>query len=37
MTWKSKVQGVVLTAAVVAALGIASGADWIEFLYRFFW
>jgi hypothetical protein len=30
MTWRLKVQGVVLSLVVLAALALASGATWID-------
>jgi len=37
MTWKFKALRVVFALAIVAALAIASGADWFEFLFNYFW
>jgi len=35
MTWRVRVRGLVVVVATLAALAIASGADWIETLSRF--
>ena len=37
MTWGFKVQRIVMVCAVVSALGLASGALWIEALAWFGW
>ena len=37
MTWKFKALRVVFALAIVAALAMASGANWFEFLLNFFW
>ncbi len=30
MTWRIKVQGVIFTLLVLAALALASGANWVD-------
>ena len=37
MTWKFKAQRVAFALVVVAALAMASGANWFECLFNFFW
>jgi hypothetical protein len=37
MTWKFKALRVGFALAIVAALAMASGANWWEFVYNFFW
>jgi hypothetical protein len=37
MTWKFKAQRVAFALLVVAALAMASGANWYEFLTNYFW
>jgi hypothetical protein len=34
MTWRFKVQGVVLGLVVLGALGLAAGADWVDDLLQ---
>ena len=36
MTWKTKVQRVTFAVAVVGALAMASGANWIDW-FRWLW
>ena len=36
MTWSSKVQRCALGLTVIAALAMASGANWIDCLFRLF-
>jgi hypothetical protein len=31
MTWRFKVQGVIIALLVLGALAVASGATWVEF------
>ena len=37
MTWSFKVQRVAFALGVVATLALASGADWWNCLFGFFW
>jgi hypothetical protein len=37
MTWKFKAQRVAFALLIVAALAIASGANWFEFLFNYYW
>ena len=37
MTWRLKVQGVVLTTVVLGALAAASGAGWTDLFAVFSW
>jgi hypothetical protein len=37
MTWSFKVQRVAFALAVVAALAVASGADWWDLFCGYFW
>jgi hypothetical protein len=37
MTWKFKVQRGAFALATVAALAMASGADWFDYFRGFFW
>ena len=37
MTWRLKVQGVVLAVATLGALALAAGADWINLNCFFYW
>ncbi len=37
MTWRVRVQGVVITVAILAMLAVASGADWVDQLAGFSW
>ncbi len=37
MTWGTKVRSVAITLAVVAALALASGADWVTAFARLAW
>jgi hypothetical protein len=37
MTWKSRVHRGVFALGIVAALAMASGADWFDFCRGFFW
>jgi hypothetical protein len=35
MTWRFKVQGVVIGVVVLSALAVAAGANWVEWLEGF--
>jgi hypothetical protein len=37
MTWKFKAQRVAFAIVIVAALAMATGANWWELLFNFFW
>jgi hypothetical protein len=37
MTWRIKVQRVAFALGVVAALAVASGADWYDMYCGFYW
>jgi hypothetical protein len=37
MTWKSRVQRSAFALGIVAALAVASGADWFDIFRGFFW
>jgi hypothetical protein len=37
MTWQWRVQRGVFALGIVAALAVASGADWFDILWGFFW
>ncbi len=37
MTWRLKVQGVVLAGVILGALALAAGADWINCSFLFSW
>jgi hypothetical protein len=37
MTWRVRVRGLVIVVASLAALAIASGADYVEFFNWFCW
>jgi len=37
MTWKFKVQRVAFALLIVAALAMASGANWLTFLWDYLW
>jgi hypothetical protein len=34
MTWRIKVQGVAFALGVVGALAVSSGANWVEWIFR---
>jgi hypothetical protein len=37
MTWRFKVQGVVIAVLILAALALASGATWVDDLSNLSW
>ena len=37
MTWKFKAQRVAFALLIVAALAMASGANWFDFFCNYFW
>ena len=37
MTWKFKAARIAFALVIVAALAMASGANWFESLFNFFW
>jgi hypothetical protein len=37
MTWRVRIRGLVIVVASLAALAIASGADYVEFVNWFSW
>ncbi len=37
MTWRLKVQGVVVAVLILGALALAAGADWINTMAFYYW